>query len=142
MLGKLCKLMRLCGIDTEYSNQGMKILLEARRQGRIILTRNQRLSGYESVFFVQPLKPSLQFREIIEKFNLADELVPFSRCLICNEKLQPINKEIIKNRIPYFTYKNFNEFALCKKCQRVYWKGSHYQNMLYDLEKTLGKKIV
>jgi uncharacterized protein with PIN domain len=53
MLGKLCKLLRICGIDAAYSNQGMAILLEARKENRIVLTRNTRLQTKKGVFFVQ-----------------------------------------------------------------------------------------
>ncbi len=141
MLGRLCRLMRICGIDTEYSNQGIKILLEARREGRIILTKNRRLLNQESTFFIEPDEPLSQIKEVIDKFNLHKEISPFSRCLLCNEKLKPVNKESIKEKVPYFTYKNFDEFAQCERCQRVYWKGTHYQRMMKELKTILDKKI-
>ena len=137
MLGKLCKYLRICGIDTAYSNEGMKILIEAKKESRIILTKNTRLKGKEGVFFIEINNPVIQLKRIIAQFKLNDKLKFFSRCLLCNELLTPTDKESIKGKIPYYTYKNFDEFARCPKCQRVYWQGSHYQKMLEDIKKIL-----
>jgi len=137
MLGKLCDLLRACGIDTMYSNQGMVILLKARREERIILTKNTWLGGKEGVFFIEASKPLAQLKNVITKFDLHDELQPFSRCIICNDTLVAIDKKSVKDKVPYFTYKHFNEFAMCPNCQRVYWKGSHYKNMLREIKEIL-----
>ncbi len=138
MLGKLCKYLRMCGIDTLYSNQGLKALLLAKKEGRVILTRNTQLKDKEGVFFIESEDLFEQLRILITKFNLKSQIDLFSRCLCCNERLISIEKEKIKNRIPFFTYKNFNEFAECPKCQRVYWKGSHYEKMAESVKKIIG----
>ena len=137
MLGKLCNLLRVCGFDTSYSNQGMSILLQARREGRIILTKNTRLRGKEGIFFIEATRPLIQLKNVIIEFDLQQGIRPFSRCTICNEKLVAIAKKLARDKVPYFTYKNFNEFAMCPTCQRVYWKGSHYRRMLDEIEEVL-----
>jgi uncharacterized protein with PIN domain len=129
MLGTLCRLLRICGIDTTYTNQGLAILLEARKENRIILTRNNRLRTKESVYFVEDIEPIDQLGHIISAYSLQEEIEPFSRCIECNCLLKPVKKHAVKNKIPHYTYKHFNEFAVCPQCQRVYWKGSHYKNM-------------
>jgi uncharacterized protein with PIN domain len=138
MLGKLCKYLRMCGIDTLYSNEGMKSWLYAKREGRIFITKNLRLKDKENVFFLESDILHVQLKKIINSFNLGDQLNFFSRCLCCNEMLIPVKKEEIKNNIPYYTYKNFDEFAQCPKCKRIYWKGSHYEKMEMDIKKMLG----
>ncbi len=138
MLGKLCRYLRICGIDTQYSNEGLKTLLLAKKEGRIIITRNTLLKNKEEVFFIEDEDLFIQLKTIIKKFNLADQLNFFSRCLCCNELLVPIEKEKVKDRVPFYTYKNFNEFAECPECGRVYWKGSHYQKMVKDIKKLIG----
>ncbi|MEO0128804.1 MAG: Mut7-C RNAse domain-containing protein [candidate division WOR-3 bacterium] len=138
MLGKLCKYLRICGIDTLYSNEGMKSLILARKENRIFLTRNLKLKEKEGVFFVESEFLSNQLRIVIKHFNLADQLHFFSRCLRCNELLINVLKEDIKNFIPFYTYKNFNEFARCPKCQRIYWKGSHYEKMIQIINNLIG----
>jgi len=133
MLGKLCKLLRICGIDAAYSNQGMAILLEARKQNRIVLTRNTRLQKKKEVFFMKTSDPVEQLEHIISEFKLKNRIEPFSRCIECNCKLKAVDKTLIRNNIPYFTYQHFDEFALCPNCRRVFWKGSHYKKMLKDI---------
>lgn len=137
MLGKLCKFLRICGIDTLYSNQGVAILIEARKRNRTALTRNTRLRGKDGIYFIQTSNPATQFKEVITKYNLQNEIQPFSRCIECNRKLKSVAKESVKDKIPYFTYKNFDEFALCPGCQRVYWKGSHYRRMIEEIKDML-----
>ncbi|UCG91058.1 MAG: Mut7-C RNAse domain-containing protein [candidate division WOR-3 bacterium] len=137
MLGKLCNLLRVCGIDTLYSNQGMPIVLQARREARIILTKNTRLRGKKGIFFIEATQPLIQLKNVIIEFDLRQGIRPFSRCTICNEKLVTIAKESVRDKVPYFTFKNFNEFAMCPTCQRVYWKGSHYRRMLDEIKEIL-----
>ncbi len=138
MLGKLCKYLRMCGIDTLYSNEGMKSLFQARKENRIFLTKNIKLKDKENVFFVESEILSVQLSTVIKYFNLKDHLNLFSRCLRCNEILINVTKEDIKNLIPFYTYKNFDEFAQCPKCRRVYWKGSHYQKMVQIINHLIG----
>jgi len=139
MLGRLCNLLRIGGIDTLYSNKGMKVLIEAKRQDRIILTKNSRLKNREGVFFIESDNPSVQFIAVIERYHLRDKLRPFSRCLECNEILSAVNKKEIRDEVPYYTYKNFDEFARCPNCKRVYWKGSHYKRMMSKINSILGE---
>lgn len=137
MLGKLCKLLRICGIDTLYSNRGIAILIEARKEGRIILTRNTRLRGSEGVFFLETSSSNLQMKNVIDRYALQDEIQLFSRCLECNEKLTPVKKESVRDKVPYFTYKHFDKFTICPNCQKVYWKGSHYKKMVKTIKDAL-----
>ncbi len=138
MLGKLCKLLRIIGIDCAYSNEGMAIVVTARKEGRVILTCNNLLRKREGVFFIEAVKPEEQLREVVETHGLWDEIMPFSRCIVCNQELIPVRKHEVKGRVPYYTYQNFDDYAECKKCNRVYWKGSHYQKMLKEVEEILG----
>ena len=133
MLGKLCKLLRIYGIDSLYTNQGMSVLLVARREKRIILTKNTRLRGHEGVFFVEDSSPVMQLKDVINEYNLQNEVHPFSRCLVCNDKLVSTDKKSVTDKVPYFICRSFDEFAICPKCQRIYWKGSHYERMLEEL---------
>jgi uncharacterized protein with PIN domain len=138
MLGRLCKYLRICGFDTLYSNEGIKALLQARQEGRILLTRNRQLKDKDRVFFLESESLPTQLGTLFREFHLKKELNPFSRCLCCNELLIPVEKENIKNYIPFYTYRNFNEFARCPKCQRIYWKGSHYQKMVDEIRTLIG----
>jgi uncharacterized protein with PIN domain len=141
MLGKLCKLLRMIGVDCAYCNEGMAILIKARKEGRVILTCNSRLRNKDNVFFIESTQPARQLHEVVKTHGLWDEVMPFTRCIVCNEQLVPVAKEAVQGKVPYYTYKNFDEYARCPRCSRVYWKGSHYQKMMQEIEDVLGKKI-
>jgi uncharacterized protein with PIN domain len=137
MLGKLSRLLRIIGVDSTYTNEGLAILLLARKEGRVIITRNTRLRGRKDVFFLDETAPEGQLSAVVDKYNLWNEIKPFSRCVICNDELITIEKEAVKGRVPFFTYKHFDEYAKCPRCGRIYWKGSHYKNMLKEVETVL-----
>jgi len=139
MLGKLSKLLRMIGIDSAYSNEGMTILLSARREGRIIVTRNTRLRDRKGVFFMSAAKPEQQLHDLVDAYDLWADIRPFTRCVLCNEKLVSIEKISVKGRVPYFTYKNYEEYAQCPQCGRIFWKGSHYKNMMSEVRTVLGE---
>lgn len=141
MLGKLCRLLRTCGIDTAYSNEGMAILLLARKEQRVILTRNTQLKDKQNVLFLELCEPREQLRNVIEHYKLHTDIHLFSRCIECNAELKHVRKTSVKGKVPYFTYKNFQEFAQCPQCGRVYWKGSHYKNMLREIKDVLGSRL-
>ncbi len=139
MLGKLSRLLRIVGIDSAYSNEGMAILLLARKEDRIIVTRNTRLRGKKDVFFLDKTKPEQQLQTVVDAYNLWSEIKPFTRCIVCNEKLISVTKEAVKGKVPYFTYKHFSKYAMCPQCERIYWKGSHYKNMMHEVQAVLGE---
>jgi uncharacterized protein with PIN domain len=141
MLGKLCKLLRMIGVDCAYSNAGMAILVNARKEGRVILTCNSRLRNKQNVFFIEASQPAAQLYEVVNTHGLWDEIMPFTRCVLCNEALKPIAREEVKGKVPFYTYNSFNEYARCPQCSRIYWKGSHYKRMMEEIGEMLDKKI-
>ncbi|OGC38802.1 hypothetical protein A2Y85_08015 [candidate division WOR-3 bacterium RBG_13_43_14] len=130
MLGRLCKLLRMCGIDSEYCNRGITILIAARKEDRIILTRNSKFRNKQGVFFIAPDGPEQQLEIVIKNFQLDAATELFSRCLECNRILESIKKTKVRDRVPFYIYAHNPAFFVCPECQRVYWPGSHYKNML------------
>lgn len=139
MLGTLCTLLRMCGIDTAYSNQGTAILVKARQENRTILTRNTHYKDKDNVYFLTSPHPLEQLLDVIQQYRLKDEIHLFSRCLECNVLLQPVEKLAVQDRVPYYTYTHFDEFSECPQCLKVFWKGSHYRKMINDIGGVLDK---
>jgi hypothetical protein len=54
--------------------------------------------------------------------------------------LVPIEKEQIKNLVPSFVFQTQNSFSYCKKCGKIFWKGSHYKDMKKKLDKIFGNR--
>ena len=51
--------------------------------------------------------------------------------------LKEVSKEEVKEKIPAATFNAFNEFWSCSnsECAKVYWQGSHWENIHAVLEK-------
>lgn len=133
-LGGLARLLRMAGFDTLYRNHldDSEIEAIAAREQRIVLSRDLELLKRRSVAlgcYVRSLKPELQLREIFNRFDLSRSARPFTRCLVCNVPLRAIDKEFVFQRIPPSIRANFEHFTTCDACQRVFWKGSHWQRM-------------
>ena len=133
-LGKLARYMRMVGLDTVYKNnftdnELVEISLAEKRtiltKDRGILKRNAITHGY----WIRNEAPEKQLKEVVERFDLKNKLKEFSRCLECNSTLTEIEKEKIINRLPPKVKDRQNNFFYCRECDKVYWKGSHYEKM-------------
>lgn len=134
-LGKLSKKLRVLGFDTLYRNdyKDNEIAVKSLEEKRIVLTRDRGLlkrSIIERGYIIRSDDPNEQLIEVFNRFNLKPILKPLSRCLICNGYLKKVEKEDIKLLLQPKTIKYFDKFKQCNSCGKIYWKGSHYQNML------------
>lgn len=132
-LGKLARLLRMLGFDTIYQNNFTfdELLKIGREQNRILLSRKASLSKIHTVkqFLIAGEDPSAQLQQVIQHFNLKNEVQPFSRCMVCNGILEKVLKENINHLIEKNTKIYFDEFWQCQKCKRIYWKGSHFERI-------------
>ncbi|HEX8009653.1 MAG TPA: Mut7-C RNAse domain-containing protein [Casimicrobiaceae bacterium] len=133
-LGGLARLLRMAGFDTRYDNDCAddEIRRRAGEEGRIILTRDRALLMCRSVThgcYVHALEPRAQFREIVERLQLASQVRPFTLCLHCNLPLAAVGKAQIVDRLPPTVAATYERFCLCAGCRRVYWEGSHWERM-------------
>ncbi|KPJ64497.1 hypothetical protein AMJ44_12710 [candidate division WOR-1 bacterium DG_54_3] len=138
MLGKLAVRLRMLGFDTSFYHDTADsfLLRKSKEEDRILLTRDSSLIKIRgaNAFFIPSKKLKDQIREVIEKYNL--KVSPqnmFSRCSVCNEPLEDLKKEKVKGKVPPIVYKLFNEFAYCPKCDKYYWKGTHYEKIVEEL---------
>ena len=139
MLGKLAVRLRMLGFDaTYYGNTADSLLLrKSREENRVILTRDSNLIKIKgaNALFVPGKKLKEQIKAVIEKYDLkVSRQNMFSRCSVCNEPLQELKKEKAKGKVPPVVYKLFDEFAYCPKCDKYYWKGTHYEKIIEDLK--------
>jgi uncharacterized protein len=133
-LGRLAAYLRMLGFDCLYRNDyaDEELAEVAACEGRILLTRDRRLLMRKVVqygYCLRSLDPQEQLVEVVRRFQLAGRTVPFRRCLRCNGPLEPVSKEAVFDRLEPKTKLYYNEFAICRACDQVYWKGSHYERM-------------
>ncbi|MEN8143272.1 MAG: Mut7-C RNAse domain-containing protein [Thermodesulfobacteriota bacterium] len=138
-VGKLARLLRMAGFDT-FFDQWMDdepLAEKAQLEERILLTRDRALLKRKTVIhgrLIRSIMPADQLREIILLYNLQGSIKPFSHCLCCNEVLQPVAKKDIVARLEPLTKKYFADFHICPACNRIYWPGSHRDNMHDSLQ--------
>ncbi|KQC08714.1 MAG: hypothetical protein APR62_00170 [Smithella sp. SDB] len=146
-LAKLAKWMRLLGYDTVvYSKEaGREMLRQADAEGRIVLTRRKdmverQFSGI--LFLVTDVIVSKQLNAVIEKLFLEiDRRKMFSICLECNQKLQGIGKNEVRDLVPSYVFENCDRYNKCPRCGKIYWMGTHPRNALKFMEKHIPSHL-
>ncbi|MBM3250547.1 MAG: hypothetical protein FJZ09_06905 [Candidatus Omnitrophica bacterium] len=79
---------------------------------------------------IEQEKIKAQLAEILEALKIKpDPDQMFTRCILCNEELQAVEKEKVKDKVPEYVYKTQEEFITCPKCRRIYWQGTHWGNV-------------
>ena len=139
-VGKLALLLRMLGLDAEYSPKfsDKDILSLCKKEKRIVLSKDTGLLKCKQIIFgrhVRSIYPDDQLIEIIKFFGINGPFNFFARCLRCNKKLVPISKKDILHRLEPKTKKYFNKFKICPQCRRIYWQGSHHEKMIIRLRK-------
>jgi uncharacterized protein with PIN domain len=138
-LGRLAAYLRMLGFDTKYNRDfpDEELAESSAQEGRILLTRDQGLLKRNLVkygYWVRTTLPREQVVEVVNYFDLIPLMIPFRRCVHCNDLLQTVSKEQILHRLLPETRQYHNEFYICLACNRIYWKGSHYQRMSNFIE--------
>jgi len=142
-LGKLARLLRMLGFDTLYRNDysDKEIISISKNENRVILTRDRGILKHNSVthgYCIRSTKSIEQTREVLRRFDLYSQIKPFGRCIKCNGRINNIEKDAIKNKLPPKTANYFDEFYICLDCGKIYWRGSHYHGMKAKLERIIG----
>lgn len=143
MLGKLARGLRLLGFDVQFFSRASddEILDAARKDGRIVLTRDTRMPRREdgpAVLLVHGERWEDQVAQVLDELGLRDRVRPFSRCVPCNREVKPLAPSDARNLVPPFVMESSKAFALCPSCGRVFWKGTHYRDMEVRIGRLLG----
>ncbi len=145
-LGRLAATLRLLGFDSLYRNDADDADLAATsaQEHRILLTRDRGLLKRRCVthgYCVRSSDPRQQAHEVVRRFDLARQAVPFHRCLRCNGLLEPVSRETVSADLPPGVRSLDAAFHRCAECRQVYWPGSHYtalQKLVADVLKMDG----
>ncbi|MBI1200204.1 MAG: hypothetical protein GC203_20285 [Phenylobacterium sp.] len=138
MLVRLARLLRAAGYDTYLAADGepdAELIRAARREGRILLTRDKRLAAAaeESVLIggwgVDAEAHSLS-RAVVMDWTFA----PFTRCMMDNAHLRDADAAEIA-ALPARARGLPGPFRTCPACGRAYWPGSHVRRMEARLQR-------
>lgn len=138
-LGRLAKWLRIVGYDAEYfaGDNHSSLFIQALRDGRIILTRNQHLPKRTGIKILLINSGAIkeQIAEVVKMLKLCvNKDIMFTRCILCNALLEQIEKIKIQDKVPEYVFATQDNFITCPKCKRVYWQGTHWGNVSKILE--------
>ena len=132
MLKGLARLLRAAGYDTYLAVGGepdADLIKTARREGRILLTRDKRLaaSAEESVI-IKGWGVEAEAKSLSRAVVLDWEFAPFTRCVVDNAHLRDAAPEQME-AMPQGARARGGPFRVCPACGRAYWPGSHVRRM-------------
>ena len=140
-VGRLAKWLRVMGYDTRFSREESdnELVRIALREDRVLVTRDSGLAqrravrlGQMQVLYIVNDDLRSQLRQLVRDLNLNPEN-GFSRCVRCNQLLQAAPKEEVVDSVPPYVSQTQCQFMRCPACQRIYWRGTHWSNMMAEL---------
>ncbi len=142
--GKLARWLRIMGYDAIFINtiDDQALVNIAMAEDRVLLTKDTQImkrrvitSGRLKAILITDDDALSQLRQVVETLNLDYKFNPFSRCLECNEPLVSRAKEEVGDMVPPYVFKTQTQYMQCPSCQRIYWRGTHWQRMEKELER-------
>jgi uncharacterized protein with PIN domain len=148
MLGTLCRYLRFMGYDAASANAfetGNKkedtiLLLQARDEGRILLTKDRELArrGGDTAFLVRDDDVMDQVG-VLARRGIIDPVVRMTRCSLCNKQLRPARAREIEKSLYAPQKRDEYDFFWCPDCKKLYWMGSHGRNLDKRIKEKLGE---
>ncbi len=131
MLGKLARYLRILGLDARYIRQGNTTAsLPAPSPESLFLTKRKDVTALAHTVVIHGNNPEEQLLEIRDRIRqYIDPAALMTRCLDCNTPLAEISKEEVEPFVPEYIYHHHDRFRTCPSCKKVYWEGSHAQEM-------------
>ena len=144
MLGRLARMLRLLGYDTYYANDmtAAQLLALGRSGERVILTRGetaQRFPHLDKVLSLKSEYPPQQLCEVVERLGLDTRSGLWTRCTLCNAPIERAEKAGVEALVDAKIFRLYDEFYRCSGCGHIYWRGSHVDRILRNLEFVLGR---
>ena len=140
-VGRLARWLRIMGYDALFvpGVEDADLVRLALVEGRAILTRDRLVmrrraiaSGRVSALLIGGDRLGEQLRQVVEAYGL-DSSGGFSRCVECNEPLAAVKRESARGRVPAYVFATQETFVECPSCTRLYWRGTHWRNMVREL---------
>lgn len=142
-LGLLARRLRMLGFDTLYRNDydDAEVARISAEEERVALTRDRDLLIRKEIVYGCYLHARgglAQVAEVLGRYRLANQVRMFSRCMVCNGPLHPVEKGMVAHRVPPRSRAAHEHFHQCGGCGQVYWEGSHTGRMREQMRSLLG----
>ncbi len=139
-LGGLARWLRATGYQAAWQPDidDDNLLREARSLSATLLTTDAMLMERRLLrdriipaFWLPPtLSIAEQLALAFREFGL---VVRPPRCMSCGGELRPVPKEALRDRIPPKTYLWLDEYFVCRRCDKLFWHGTHWQRIMARL---------
>lgn len=131
MLGTLARWLRILGFNTLYPHvlDDKELRKIASEKKCIILTRDKILASKSNAIYIESDQLDEQIRQVFQSLNLKVDNA-LSRCSLCNEPIIKVEKWSVRCHVPEAIFFRHNEFWKCFKCNKIYWKGSHWEKIM------------
>ena len=135
MLGRLCRYLRAAGYDTLLAACGHSdrtLLAQCHAEQRYFLTQDRLVREHKASNGVALILPQGDLDHLAAllaaHFQLDWLSRAFTRCLVDNAPLIDADS-IARQRVPADALRQDEPLRCCPRCNRVYWRGSHYKRM-------------
>lgn len=133
-LGRLARYLRLLGFDALSDGELLDgdLARISAEQNRILLTKDRNLLKRSLVvhgYLVREVYPRRQLVEVVRRYRLGEAVRPFARCMDCSGVIEPVAKADIDHLLEPLTRQHFDDFRRCTGCDRIFWRGSHYDRL-------------
>ncbi len=124
-----------------------RMIKTALGEDRVVLTKDTQFvkrglvtSGKLKAILITQDDPKLQVQEVAKALNLNYHFNPFSLCLECNQPLVARDKQAVQHLVPPRVRESQAHYTECPACHRIYWQGTHWQNMVKKLLELAEKR--
>jgi uncharacterized protein with PIN domain len=138
-LGSLAKWLRILGFDTVYeADVSTGEFFHQLDEGRILITRTG--SILKAFFnrqhvFIEFNSLQDQLKQVVSQLDIQPkDIYPFSRCIHCNLLAEPVPREDVFGLVPDYIWETHDKFNTCRRCNRIYWSGSHKERSMDRIE--------
>lgn len=145
-LGGLAKLLRAAGYDAAFwPGIDDDELLQKTLAGSAILLTNDTLLMRRGVIerrivpaVLVPItiKKREQFARVVRELQLP---LGRPRCMACGGRLVAVDKEAMRERIPPRTFPWRDDYFVCERCDKLFWRGTHWEKIRGCLAEVAGQ---
>jgi len=139
MLAKPARWLRMFGYDTLIAKEPQpdnELIDIARNEERILITRDKTIAektrGGKAVatLYLNERQPEKQLEEIVKTLKLKITFPDNTRCPQCNGTLDVTERN---DKVPEGV--RSDTYWQCTNCNKMYWKGSHWDKIMKVIEK-------
>ena len=135
-LGGLARWLRAAGYEARWlrDRRGDDLLRAARAADEVLLTSDRhlferravRLGEVRALHLPSERDTAAQLGRVLGGLGLG---LREPRCMPCGGELRPVTMDEVRERIPPRTARWREEYWICARCDRLFWKGTHWERI-------------